>query len=130
MQTILVPFDGSKHALKALHIAGDLAEKYKCEICLISIIAKTLKDLQDARQKTQKLIALAKSKLNTRGLEPASMDIEVGEPAECILLAAKRHKVSTIVMGCRGETMQGDSQFGSVSQKVFQMANCTCISVK
>ena len=130
MQTILVPIDGSKHALKALHIAGDLAEKYKCQICLISIITKAQTAQHDARQTTQKLILLAKSKLDHRGIEPASVDIEVGDPAECILLAAKRHKVSTIVMGCRGENTQGASQFGSVSQKVFQMANCTCISVK
>ena len=130
MQTILVPFDGSKHALKALHIASDLAEKYKCQICLVSVISGSPEDLQAARVKKQSVIAVAKSKLDHRGIEPASVDVEVGDPAECILLAAKRHKVSTIVMGCRGENTQGASQFGSVSQKVFQMANCTCISVK
>ena len=38
MYKILVPIDGSDHALKALHIACDLAAKYKALIILLHII--------------------------------------------------------------------------------------------
>ena len=37
MTGILVPFDGSKHSLKALHVACDLAEKYENKLFLLYI---------------------------------------------------------------------------------------------
>jgi len=40
MHKILVPVDGSLHALKALHIAGDLADKYGGSIILLHVISK------------------------------------------------------------------------------------------
>jgi nucleotide-binding universal stress UspA family protein len=40
MYTILVPVDGSEHALKALHIACDLAEKYDGRIALLHVLAE------------------------------------------------------------------------------------------
>ncbi len=40
MHTILVPVDGSVHAMKALQIACDLAEKYGGRIALLHILAK------------------------------------------------------------------------------------------
>lgn len=40
MYTILVPVDGSPHSLKALHIAGDLAEKYSGRIALLHVLAR------------------------------------------------------------------------------------------
>jgi len=47
MHNILVPVDGSLHALKALHIAGDLAEKYGGKISLLHVMSKekSVKDL-------------------------------------------------------------------------------------
>ncbi len=49
MQKILVPVDGSLHALKALHIASDLAQKYGGSIVLLHVIskAKSVKNLLD-----------------------------------------------------------------------------------
>jgi len=49
MHKILVPVDGSLHALKALRIASDLAEKYGGSIILLHVISKekSLKDLLD-----------------------------------------------------------------------------------
>lgn len=41
MNTILVPVDGSKHALKALHIACDLADKYNGRIVLLHVLAES-----------------------------------------------------------------------------------------
>lgn len=40
MNTILVPVDGSAHAMKALHIACDLAEKYGGRIALLHILVE------------------------------------------------------------------------------------------
>jgi len=40
MHGILVPVDGSDHALKALHIACDLAEKYGGKIALLHVLVE------------------------------------------------------------------------------------------
>lgn len=138
---ILVPFDGSKHALKALHIASDLACKYKCGVRVLAVVAPGAKPAEDAREKALSLVASAQDKLAKWGVHPVEVEVEHGQIAETILLVAQRLKVKIIVMGCRGvpdleppsaETgpLHGDQQFGSVSQKVFHLADCTCISVK
>jgi len=130
MQMILVPFDGSKHAQKALHIAGDLAEKYKCSICILTIMTPLEENVATVRTKAQEMLEKARAKLSTRSISNIITQIDSGDPVECILIAIKKHKASTIVMGCRGEKSSNMSQFGSVSQKVFSNADCTCICVK
>ena len=133
---ILVPFDGSKHSLKALHIASDLAVKYKCGVRVLVIVPSSRKADRTARTKAEGLISTASEKLSKLGVDGIETEIEFGDIAEGIVFVASRHKMKIIVMGCRGvkegtETATGGTkQFGSVSQKVFQLADCTCISVK
>lgn len=138
MSSILVPFDASAHAYKALHIACDLSEKYKAPLALIHI-AGSLKTAPN-EQRANQVKAAAEKKLKHRSLTPIAIEIAYGDAAECILIAAKKYKSSTIVMGCRGlapqESESADTtdehakMFGSVSQAVFLRADCTCISVK
>lgn len=40
MQNVLVPIDGSIHALKAAHIAGDLVEKYDGRLYLLFVLVE------------------------------------------------------------------------------------------
>ena len=51
MHKILVPVDGSDHSLKALHIACDLADKYKALIVLLYVL--------DPRKTTQEILDLS-----------------------------------------------------------------------
>ena len=133
MSSILVPFDASPHAYKALHIAIDLSEKYKASLALVHVAGLEKTEQNSARAKA--VVAAANKKLQHRSVKPSDIAVVYGDPAECILLAAKRMKVSTIVMGCRGvvpgDPAHGENiMFGSVSQTVFRRAECTCISVK
>lgn len=170
MSAILVPVDGSVHALKALHVACDLADKYGGRIALLHVldqnrpaaeilrlpVASTfgaemslaLKNAAIASGKKPvdrsasevpekvlkviggKILSEADAKVHRRGLDTTILEIEQGDPAEIILLAIKQTGANTIVMGCRGQNGSESSSFGSVSQRVFQMAECTCISVK
>ncbi|GJM01894.1 MAG: hypothetical protein DHS20C08_03950 [Rhodomicrobium sp.] len=128
MSVILVPFDASQHAYKALHIALDLSEKYKTNLVLIHVAGATRTEENAARAAA--IVSAAKKKLNHRSADAAEIEVVYGVPAECILLAAKRFSASTIVMGCRGASASEESMFGSVSQEIFRRADCTCISVK
>lgn len=159
MAAILVPVDGSAHALKALLIACDLADKYGARVALLHVldpnrpaadilrlpVASSLPaGLTASLKKTaggpvaddlliavgEKILADAETRVQRRSLETHSFAIERGDPAENILVAAQHAGANTIVMGCRGLSDEETATFGSVSQKVFQKAECTCISVK
>ena len=162
MHTVLVPVDGSNHALKALHIACDLAEKYGGRIALLHVLSrdrhasefldleianlfgpKLKTALQSAAQMSDepvseelltlvgaKILEQAGAKVRRRGLEVFDLPVEAGNPAECILAARERTDASTIVMGSRGTSGSHATSFGSVSNTVFERAQCTCLSVK
>lgn len=72
----------------------------------------------------------AASKVRRLDIDVEILDIEEGDPAECILVARNQIDASTIVMGSRGVSGTHAATFGSVSQKVFEKAECTCLSVK
>ena len=84
MHTILVPVDGSIHALKALHIACDLAEKYDGRVALLHVLAEgrrieELLDLASASAFGPKLMKQLQDAAGQTGA-PASMELleEVG----------------------------------------------------
>lgn len=127
MSVILVPFDGSPHAFKALSIAMDLGDKYKAQVAVLTIAGEVRSD--EGMQAGAALLKKAVLKMAQRQQKPVAMEVEFGLPSDCIVLAGKRLGASTIVMGCRGAA-SSDDMFGSVSQAVFRKADCTCISVK
>ncbi len=130
MHTILVPVDGSDHALKAITIACDLAEKYGGRIALLHVLAGDMSADKHPEIAGQKILDEAESRVTRRGIDVDVLDLATGNPAECVLIAHRSSGASTIVMGCRGTRREGESAFGSVSSTVFERAECTCISVK
>ena len=158
MHTILVPLDGSNHALKALRIACDLAEKYDGRLALLHVLdpRKTTKDLlaldlaatfgsqlrasleadtsqpshETLRRVGQAIMNDAARRVTQRGVDAEMLELEAGDPVESILIARERTGAGTIVMGCRGTGASPAGTLGSVSGTVFERADCTCISVK
>ncbi len=130
MHTILVPVDGSDHALKAITIACDLAEKYGGRVALLHVLAGNAPEDNHPEIAGQKILDQAASRVTRRGIDVDVLDLASGNPAESILTARKSCAASTIVMGCRGTRNGGETAFGSVSSTVFERADCTCISVK
>jgi len=76
------------------------------------------------------ILADAEARVMRRGLEAELLPVAKGDPAEAILVAIRQTGASTVVMGSRGTSDADASGMGSVSQKVFHKAECTCISVK
>lgn len=72
----------------------------------------------------------AENKVTRAGLDVKCLPVAGGDPVEAILLAQAKIKANTIVMGSRGLAATQVSAFGSVSQRVFNLAPCTCLSVK
>jgi len=111
MQNILVPVDGSLHALKALHIASDLAEKYGGRVILLHVISKekSIKDLLDLAvadtfgPKVRKILLQAANEGDTGA--PKALLRAVGEK----ILAQAASKVSRLGLDVEVlEMVEGD----------------------
>lgn len=145
-KTILVPFDGSGFANRAIDYAGELASKYDAKVVLLHAIhyrfgrlpeelhqyavAEHLDGREEVHAVVEKLLASAEIRARNAGAEDIEVDSREGDPAGVILDAATSLGADLIVMGSRG---LGDLQgllLGSVSHKVGHLAKCTCITVR
>lgn len=71
----------------------------------------------------------AETLAKSRGATKVRRAIMSGDPAACILDAARNSQATFIVMGRRGLGRLTGLLMGSVSQKVSQLADCTCVTV-
>lgn len=152
-ERILVPFDGSKFAKKALDEAIKIAQNtdgvlYLCTIVTVSnmIPPGSLMGLTknvSAREFRSRLIRSAKAEaertLNyqasvyckSKGVKAYYKIIINGNVAEEILKIAKQKLVDIIVIGSQG--LHGISRIktlGSVSRKVSELADCAVLIVR
>ena len=141
IKNILVPTDGSDHAKKAIEFACDLASKYKAMLYLVHVIpplipipevgTDVLGQWEVTHQRFAKqIIEQAESDVKKKNVESYQSAILKGSPAQEIVEFAKKNKVDMIVMGSHGHGKAGILLLGSVSNKVCNVAECTCITVK
>ena len=76
------------------------------------------------------LLASAKRRVIGRKIESVQTLLADGDPAETIIGLAKDRMVDAIVIGSRGLSDIKGLFLGSVSHKVGDLAECTCITVK
>ena len=77
-----------------------------------------------------KVLAEAERVAKSKDVAAVSRLTEHGDPVERILDCAAREDVDLIVMGTRGLSDLKGLLMGSVSHKVCQLSDCTCITVK
>lgn len=78
----------------------------------------------------QKTLAEAERIVKSKDVSAVSLVTERGDPAERILDCAAREGVDLIVMGTRGLSDLKGLLMGSVSHKICQLSDCSCITVK
>lgn len=133
-KTILVPFDGSDNANRAIDYAGDLASKYSAKVLLLHAIhyrfgrlpdelhAYAMSEHLDGRDEihavVEKLLASAEVRASNAGAKNVETDSREGDPAEVILDAAQACDADHIVMGCRGLGQLKGLLVGSVAHKI------------
>lgn len=147
IEHILLPLDGSDHALKAFDLGCDLSNKYAAKLTLIHVIEDTrvpealhhfaeIEHLPDDSYTlhykiiAEGIINKAKILANQRGVKQLESLIVEGNAAQQILQHAQALGVDTIIMGSRGLGRFEGLLQGSVSQRVNHLAKCTCITVK
>jgi nucleotide-binding universal stress UspA family protein len=149
-ERILVAIDGSDHSRRATKIAGDIAGKYGAKLALLHVVGNgkvpaslaggiaTVERGTDSRKDDEQIkesvaemvLAVAERTAKSKDVPVLSGMTEHGDPVERILACAARENADLIVLGTRGLSDLRGLLMGSVSHKICQLSDCTCITVK
>ena len=137
---ILVPVDGSDHALHALDVACHLAQKYGAVLRLVHAYPPISTDstmggpdieplITRRTEAGEAVLARARERIKDCALD-ITTELREAPDAEAILEEADVHHCDLIVMGTRGLGRLTGLLLGSVSQKVVQHAKCPVLLVR
>lgn len=126
MERILLAYDGSDPAKKALAMAADLAKHYTATVTVVSVVPvqagrAPIAPWDDGEVHTAELQEAAKL-LREQGIEPKLVRPS-GHPAETIEEIAKEGHFDVIVLGSRGSNILERVMLGSVSEHVATHAD-------
>jgi nucleotide-binding universal stress UspA family protein len=132
---ILVAYDGSDSAHRALDQAATLAER-GANVSVVSV-AEPLPQfgrasamlLSEEDEERRENLADAKAVLASRGIGAHTVERR-GEAASMILDEAQREHADIIVMGTRGHRAPKRWLLGSVSARVMHRAPCDVVIVR
>lgn len=130
MKKILVAYDGSEPARRALETAIDLAKKFAALVSVVSVVPvhpgrSPIDPWDDTAVHTAELLE-AKAILLEAGIEPHLLQT-AGNPAKTIEQIASEGSFDTIVIGSRHLNAVERFLQGSVSEHVATHAEATVI---
>lgn len=145
-ERILVPYDGSSGAERALVKATDLAKLCGAHVIILtvyrhhSMLEASLSMVRGSldpggnldetmRQTARDAADYAKSYASDAGVEKVSAFIKAGQPARTIVAFANEKECDLIVLGSRGLGSTEGYLLGSVSHKVTGLADCPVMVV-
>ncbi len=136
MQTIIVGYDGTDPAQRALERAAELAKAFGSQLVITSVGAVTTPtggrslgaDPQDEAEVVMGELASAKAYLDQHGLTADYIDA-VGHPADSIVAAAGERNADMIVVGTRELGFLQRMLGNSVSESVSHRARCDVLIV-
>lgn len=136
MDKIVVGYDGSAQAKKALSKAKELADKFGAKIYIVHVIDTAVLSLSDVfssptvlaslREKAEQLVEEA---VQTVGGNAEGKILE-GDPAHEIVKFAREVNASLIVLGARGLSTIRRVLMGSVSSRVVHESPIDVLIVK
>ena len=138
-KTILVAYDGSEGAEKALNNAIELSKVLQAKLIALWIggfrpyYHETIDEIEEESKAIDNFSSKLKKKLKLRSLEE---DIEIefahlqGNPAKLIVEYAEKNHIDLIVMGCGGHSGLWGNDLGHVTDKVSENAKCNVLIVR
>jgi len=130
MKRILLAYDGTEHARRALEMAADLALRCEAPLSVVSVIpihaGRAPIDPWDDPESHRAQLDQARRLLLQHGIEPELLE-PAGDPAAAIERVAEAGGFDTIVLGSRGLGTFGRILHGSVSEHVATHARATVV---
>jgi nucleotide-binding universal stress UspA family protein len=138
---LLVPVDGSRAAQRAVLHAAVLGKLRGAQVFLLNVQPPLpLYGMVRAYMPSDEYHAACAARAR-QVLDPAARllrrkgiahkaEVAYGEPAKCIIAAARANKCDAIVMGTRGQGAVGSLLLGSVAAKVIHLAKVPVTLVK
>jgi nucleotide-binding universal stress UspA family protein len=138
---IVVAFDGSDHATRALDVAINLAKAFNSRLDVIEVVDTAAllgmgfapipsELINQIYNKTKADLENAKKRAESAGLKDVNTEILEGDPATSIIEYASKNGADLIVIGSRGLSTFKRIVLGSVSAKVVQEARVPVLVVK
>jgi len=146
MKKILIAYDGSEASKKAIDVGLKCAQKDD-SIVLITVIPAELVESSFTKmllptidmssvvqsggfkEKAMESLSTLADSINAN-VTQINVDVEIGDPADEILLAAKKLDVDLIVVGYKGYGKEGRFLLGSVTDKVVRYAGVSVLVVR
>ncbi len=172
-KSIVVGFDGSAHASRALEIGAELAARDDLPLGIIHVIdaahmhipdearemgkiehliepaprmvvrfenapAAMMSSMAQAHEDSQTamfqyadfLVGEAVRNCRDSGAMRSESEVKLGDPADQIVRYARERGADLIITGSRGLGKIKRLVLGSTSQKIAQLAKCSCLTVK
>lgn len=146
MDKILVAYDASPAANRAVSMAAEIAEKFDSDLTIMYVIrdmqvppqVKRMAEIEKIRGDTEDLLRAvaesalkdAKARAEKKGAKKVQTSIGHGDPANAILQSAKRQNADLVVVGTRGLGKVQGMLLGSVSRKVSNLLPGNCLIVR
>ena len=128
IEKVLLPTDGSIHALKAAAYAVEVAKNFGSEVHLLNVMM--LPDKRGDREDSWEILNRTREVLDKSGVKVIVKDPIRGNPAETICNIAEKEKFDLIVIGSRGLSEIKAFFMGGVSDKVSHHAVCPVLIVR
>ena len=133
---ILVAYDGSEGAKKAMQNALDLAKAMGAKLTALWVggfrpyYHETVAEIDEENKAIDQFSAKLKKELKAISLQ-AEIEIEFahlqGNPAKLIAQYAEKNKIDLIVIGCKGHSGIWGNDLGHVTDKVSENAKCNVL---
>ena len=146
LTNILVATDASPASNRAIGLAADLAGKYDATLHLIYAVREMqlppelkkmaeVEKIAGARSDVldfvgKKILSDAEARAQKKGAARIKTSLEHGDPATAIMRYAKKRKVDLIVLGTRGLNQVKGMLMGSVSRKVTNLSEISCLIIR
>ena len=138
---IVVAYDGSDQAIKALNTAIELAKAFSSKLDVVEVVdtaallgmgfAPIPSDvIAQIYNKAQNDVEQAKKKAQEAGVKDVTSQVLEGDPATSIIEYASKNGADLIVIGSRGLSTFKRLVLGSVSSKVVQESRIPVLVVK
>ncbi|OGR26426.1 MAG: hypothetical protein A2139_10360 [Desulfobacca sp. RBG_16_60_12] len=136
---ILLAYDGSEGANRALEVGIGLAKIHGAELWALAVqenlprFSGTIDEVQEEKQFANeqygKLLEAAKVKAKEAGIELKTL-MQPGHPAQTIITAAKEGKFDLVLVGHTGLSGVWAAFLGTTAEKVSRHAPCSVLIVR